>query len=99
MPRDIPVGNGTLLVTFDHQYQIRDVYFPHVGQENHAGEGACRFGVYTDVPGRHRSELFWTTSPGWQVRQRYLRDTLTTSVDRIHECDDATVGRRGDQHD
>jgi GH15 family glucan-1,4-alpha-glucosidase/ferredoxin len=50
MPRDIPVGNGRLLVTFDHRYQIRDVYFPHVGQENHAGAGPCRFGVYTDVP-------------------------------------------------
>jgi len=51
MPRDIPVGNGRLLVTFDNRYQIRDVYFPHVGQENHAGAGPCRFGVYTDVPG------------------------------------------------
>jgi oligosaccharide amylase len=84
MPRDIPVGNGSLLVTFDHQYQIRDIYFPHVGQENHAGEGACRFGVYGDVPGKHKSELFWTTSPGWQIRQRYLRDTLTTSVALDH---------------
>ena len=45
MPRDIPVGNGRLLVTFDHQYQIRDIFFPHVGQENHAGSGPCRFGV------------------------------------------------------
>src|SRR5256885_17038388 len=50
MPRDIPVGNGRLLVTFDNRYQIRDVYFPHVGQENHAGAGPCRFGVYTDIP-------------------------------------------------
>ena len=41
MPRDIPVGNGRLLVTFDHQYQLRDIYFPHVGQENHAGAGPC----------------------------------------------------------
>ncbi len=50
MPRDIPVGNGRLLLTFDNRYQIRDVYFPHVGQENHAGAGPCRFGIYTDVP-------------------------------------------------
>ena len=49
MPRDIPVGNGRLLVTFDRHYQIRDLYFPHVGQENHAGAGPCRFGVYADV--------------------------------------------------
>jgi GH15 family glucan-1,4-alpha-glucosidase len=35
MPRDIPVGNGRLLVCFDQNYCIRDLYFPHVGQENH----------------------------------------------------------------
>jgi oligosaccharide amylase len=80
MPRDIPVGNGRLLVTFDSKYQIRDVYFPRVGQENHAGAGPCRFGVYSDVPGQHRNGLYWTTSHGWNIHQRYLRDTLTTSV-------------------
>src|SRR3954454_9769875 len=82
MPRDIPVGNGQLLVTFDRHYQIRDLYFPHVGQENHAGGGPCRFGIYADVPGRGgRSGLFWSNDEtAWQVRQRYLRDTLTTSV-------------------
>jgi len=84
MPRDIPVGNGRLLVTFDHQYQVRDLYFPHVGQENHAGAGPCRFGVHADLPGRGKSQLFWTSDPGWQIRQRYLRDTLTTSVSLDH---------------
>ncbi len=80
MPRDIPVGNGRLLVTFDHQYQIRDVYYPHVGQENHAGAGPCRFGVYTDVPGKGTEKLSWTNDSHWTIHQRYLRDTLTTSV-------------------
>jgi glucoamylase len=80
MPRDIPVGNGRLLVTFDNKYQIRDVYFPRVGQENHAGAGPCRFGVYTDVPQQNRNQLYWTTTDGWNIHQRYLRDTLTTSV-------------------
>src|ERR1700742_1911844 len=86
MPRDLPIGNGKLLVTFDHQYQIRDVYFPHVGQENHAGAGPCRFGVHSDLPGRHGnpSQLFWTSDPAWTIRQRYLRDTLTTSVSLDH---------------
>src|SRR6476646_4534708 len=84
MPRDIPVGNGKLLVTFDHQYQIRDLYFPHVGQENHAGAGPCRFGVYCDRPGTSKHQLLWTSDPSWQIRQRYLRDTLTTSVSLDH---------------
>jgi len=84
MPRDIPVGNGQLLVAFDSQYQIRDIYFPHVGQENHAGAGPCHFGVYADLPGRSKSRLFWTSDQGWNIRQRYLRDTLTTSVALEH---------------
>ena len=85
MPRDIPVGNGRLLVTFDHQYQIRDLYFPHVGQENHAGAGPCRFGVYSDLPGKGgRNLLSWTQDPAWTTHQRYLRDTLTTSVSLDH---------------
>ena len=32
MPRDIPVGNGSLLVNFDADYALRDLYWPHVGQ-------------------------------------------------------------------
>src|SRR5665213_1298092 len=84
MPRDIPVGNGRLLVTFDARYQVRDVYFPHVGQENHAGAGPCRFGIYADVPGTGKSQLSWTSDPAWHIRQRYLRDTLTTSVSLEH---------------
>jgi GH15 family glucan-1,4-alpha-glucosidase len=46
MPRDIPVGNGNLLVCFDQEYRIRDLYFPHVGQENHLSGQFCRFGVW-----------------------------------------------------
>lgn len=34
MPRDIPEGNGSLLVTFDEDYFLRDIYFPQVGKEN-----------------------------------------------------------------
>ncbi len=47
--RDIPVGNGSLLVTFDDKYQIRDIYFPHVGQENHTEGFPFRFGFWAQV--------------------------------------------------
>ena len=42
MPRDIPVGNGNLLVTFDAQYQLRDIYFPFVGMEDHTAGRIAR---------------------------------------------------------
>ncbi len=35
MPRDLPIGNGSLLASVDQTYQIRDISWPHVGQENH----------------------------------------------------------------
>lgn len=72
--RDIPVGNGSLLVTFDDKYQIRDVYFPHVGQENHTEGYPFRFGVWADG-------LFsWVFSDAWRRELRYLPETLVTDV-------------------
>jgi len=36
MPRDLPVGNGNLLVNFDTNHNIRNIYYPYVGKENHS---------------------------------------------------------------
>ena len=98
MPRDIPVGNGRMLVTFDDRYRMRDVFYPHVGQENHAGAGPCHFGVWAETPGRkgQAGRLAWTDDRGWRISQRYLEDSLTTLVDLVHDdlglwlrCNDA----------
>lgn len=72
--RDIPVGNGSLLVNFDDRYQIRDIYFPHVGQENHTGGLPSRFGVWVD------GRFSWVADQGWKRRLEYLPETLVTSV-------------------
>lgn len=77
--RDIPVGNGQLLVNFDAQYQIRDIYFPHVGQENHTEGFPFRFGVWVD------GKFSWVFSEGWQRSLRYLPETLVTAVRLVNE--------------
>lgn len=77
--RDIPVGNGSLLVTFDDQYQIRDVYFPHVGQENHTKGYPFRFGVWAD------GEFSWIFSDEWKRELSYLPETLVTDVKLVNE--------------
>ncbi len=42
MPRDLPIGNGSLLINFDSTGQIRDIYWPFVGQAPHiAGPAPC----------------------------------------------------------
>ncbi|MGI8494949.1 MAG: glycoside hydrolase family 15 protein, partial [Pyrinomonadaceae bacterium] len=77
--RDIPVGNGSLLVTFDDKYQIRDVYFPHVGQENHSEGYPFRFGVWAD------GEFSWIFADEWRRELKYLPETLVTDVRLINE--------------
>jgi GH15 family glucan-1,4-alpha-glucosidase len=77
MSRDIPVGNGTLLVCFDQDYLMRDLYFPHVGQENHLGGRFCRFGIW--VNGR-----FSWMGKEWERDLHYEEDTLVTRVGLYH---------------
>lgn len=72
--RDLPVGNGSLLVNFDENYQIRDIYFPHVGQENHTEGFPCRFGVWAD------GDFSWVSSDEWTRELTYLPETLVTQV-------------------
>jgi GH15 family glucan-1,4-alpha-glucosidase len=73
MPKDIPVSNGNLLVNFDSDYQIRDVYFPFIGQENHSKGDPFRFGVWVD------GSCSWM-GPEWEKDLRYHDDSLVTDV-------------------
>ncbi len=73
MPRDLPVGNGKLLICFDRNYAIRDLYFPHVGQENHIGGRFFRLGVWAE------NRFSWV-GPEWKRELGYLPDTLVTNV-------------------
>jgi len=73
MPKDIPVSNGNLLFNFDTDYQIRDVYFPLIGQENHSKGNPFRFGVWVD------GRCSWT-GPEWKKDLRYHDNSLVTNV-------------------
>ena len=79
MPRDIPVGNGSLLVTFDELYQIRDIYFPYVGKENHSEGHPFRFGIWVD------GEFSWISDQSWARELTYLPETLVTQVHLVNE--------------
>jgi GH15 family glucan-1,4-alpha-glucosidase len=73
MPRDIPVSNGSFLLNFDSDYQIRDVYFPFIGQENHSSGHPFRFGVWAD------GWYSWM-GPEWKKDLKYHDDSLVTDV-------------------
>ncbi len=74
MPRDLPVGNGTLLVTFDRRYVLRDVFYPFVGMEDHTIGEPCRFGVWAD------GAFAWIDGDDVTQEMRYQHETLVTGV-------------------
>ncbi len=78
MPRDLPLGNGKLLVAFDSNYQIRDFYWPHVGQENHVNGHPFRTGV--SVSGVFR----WLSDVDWQREIKYEAETQVSAIRLTH---------------
>ena len=79
MPRDVPVGNGSLLITFDRLYQLRDIYFPYVGSENHSPGDVNRTGVWVD------GSFAWFSDDAWQRRMHYETDSIISRVTLEHE--------------
>jgi glucoamylase len=74
MPRDIPVGNGDLLITFDDTYRVRDLYYPQVGRHNHTAGHVQHFGVWAD------GDFAWVADESWERDLRYKNGTLMTEV-------------------
>jgi len=65
MARSVTVGNGNLLVGLDARGQVRDLYFPFVGEANHvsgaSGSYVHRIGVFID------GKISWLDDPSWRV--------------------------------
>jgi GH15 family glucan-1,4-alpha-glucosidase len=78
VPRDLPLGNGDFLVTFDARYQLRDIFFPYVGLENHTVGEASRFGVWVD------GQFAWSGDDGWQRQIGYEHETLVGDTKLHH---------------
>ncbi|RBW70549.1 glycoside hydrolase family 15 protein [Bacillus taeanensis] len=72
MPRELVIGNGQLLVNLDKHLQIRDIYFPFVGQQNHVQGHPNRIGVWID------GVFSWLQSGDWQIDLNYHTDALVT---------------------
>lgn len=65
MARAVTVGNGSMLVGIDYRGQVRDLYYPHVGEANHvsgaSGNFVHRIGVFVD------GEMAWLDNPEWEI--------------------------------
>src|SRR5690625_4595413 len=90
MPRPIVVGNGRVLITFDDDYAMRDLYYPHVGMLNQLCGHKNSLGVWVD------DTFSWVEQGPWRCELLYEEDTLISAVEltndalglRIH-CADA----------
>lgn len=72
MPRSLVLGNGSVLATFDEHLQMRDLYFPYVGMEDHTTFGKVhRVGVFVEGKG-----FAWFSDPSWNIKLGYKMETL-----------------------
>ena len=94
--RSIVLSNGELCVALDEHARVRDIYFPHVGFEDHVrGHYMHRVGVWVD------GTLSWLGDEGWQITVASEEDALASSVSALNSklgvelsCTDAVYNER-----
>lgn len=75
MPKSLVLGNGNILIGFDKNGLVRDVYYPYVGLENHTSSRCIhKIGVYID------GQLHWLEDPSWQISINYKTESLTGDI-------------------
>ena len=74
MSRFLVLGNGNILVCMDDHAQVRDLYFPYVGSENHVGgKYKHRIGVWTE------NEMRWFDE-GWDIKVQTEEGASVSSI-------------------
>lgn len=85
MVREIVLGNQKLLVNIDQWMQVRDIYFPHVGQYNHLVGHAHRIAVMEG------DSVSWLDGPEWKKDLGYQNETLVTRSSAIKKGDSLSL--------
>jgi oligosaccharide amylase len=71
MPQSLVLGNGNLLTHFGSDLQMRDCYYPYVGQENHSAFGSKhRIGFWVN------GTFAWLDHDSWDINIDYEKRTL-----------------------
>lgn len=80
MPKSLVLGNGNMLVCLDKYAQLRDLYFPYIGLENHiATHHIHRVGVFVD------GTLRWLNDSSWKVTVNCLKDTFSSNIEAVND--------------
>ncbi len=80
MSRSLVLSNGELCVAFDHDALIRDIYYPHVGLEDHVrGHYLHRVGIWVD------GNISWFGEDSrWEIRVGSESDSLAGNTSAWH---------------
>ena len=85
MVREIILGNGNILICIDKDAQIRDFYFPYVGQENHVSGNKHRIGFFVN------NKFSWLSDSIWNKELKYKTDTLVSDIKAINNRDKISI--------
>lgn len=72
MARSLVIGNGNILINFDQYLNMRDFYYPYVGQLNHISGHKNSIGVWA------RGQFSWLDDGSWNITPGYRRNSLVT---------------------
>ena len=80
MSRSIVLSNGELCVALDNHGIVRDLYYPHVGYEDHVrGHYLHRVGVWID------GQMSWLSDdPEWQISISCEEEALASAIVARH---------------
>ena len=96
MARSVTVGNGNVLVGLDNRGQVRDLYYPFVGEANHvsgaSGNFVHRVGVYVD------GVMSWLDDPAWNITIGGEEHTCVGSMFAEHASLGITLASRDTVH-
>ncbi|NLN21380.1 MAG: glycoside hydrolase family 15 protein, partial [Syntrophomonadaceae bacterium] len=74
MPRAIVLGNGDLLINLDKNLNMRDLFYPVVGLDNHIGGQRCSTSFWEE------GTFSWLWEDSWQKKLAYQQDSLVSLV-------------------
>ena len=72
------LGNGNTLVNLDKHGQVRDFYYPYVGQENHVNGKIHQIGFWVD------GQFSWFSWDEWEKTLDYKHETMVSNIVAIN---------------
>jgi len=74
------LGNGNILVGFDHFGQVSDFYYPYVGMENQIDmPSPHKIGVWID------EKMHWLDDGTWTIRVHCKKETFSSTIYASHK--------------